>query len=98
MKLWGGPGVFSQSKRATNCATPGYSIFCMIPYKDRKSKFFVSVGVAVVKPDFTGVSQLGNFRRKLLLQGYALREMDGASILPKLMRRQFDTLTPNSYL
>ena len=27
MKLWGGPGVFSQSKRATNCATPGYEIF-----------------------------------------------------------------------
>ena len=27
MKLWGGLGVFSQSKRATNCATPGYGIF-----------------------------------------------------------------------
>ena len=27
MKLWGGLGVFSQSKRATNCATPGYEIF-----------------------------------------------------------------------
>ena len=27
MKLWGGPGVFSQSKRATNCATPGYEVF-----------------------------------------------------------------------
>ena len=27
MKLWGGLGGFSQSKRATNCATPGYGIF-----------------------------------------------------------------------
>ena len=27
MKLWGGLGGFSQSKRATNCATPGYEIF-----------------------------------------------------------------------
>ena len=24
MKLWGGLGGFSQSKRATNCATPGF--------------------------------------------------------------------------
>ena len=27
MKLWDCTGVFSQSKRATNCATPGYRIF-----------------------------------------------------------------------
>ena len=27
MKLWDCPGGFSQSKRATNCATPGYGIF-----------------------------------------------------------------------
>ena len=27
MKLWDCPGVSSQSKRATNCATPGYGIF-----------------------------------------------------------------------
>ena len=27
MKLWNCPGGFSQSKRATNCATPGYEIF-----------------------------------------------------------------------
>ena len=27
MKLWDCPGGFSQSKRATNCATPGYEIF-----------------------------------------------------------------------
>ena len=27
MKLWNCPGGFSQSKRATNCATPGYEVF-----------------------------------------------------------------------
>ena len=27
MKLWGGLGGFSQSRRATNCATPGYEVF-----------------------------------------------------------------------
>ena len=27
IKLWNCPGVSSQSKRATNCATPGYGIF-----------------------------------------------------------------------
>ncbi|ERK59771.1 hypothetical protein HMPREF1545_02220, partial [Oscillibacter sp. KLE 1728] len=35
----------------------------------RKSKFFVSVGSAVVKPDFAGIFQPENFRRKLLSQG-----------------------------
>ena len=30
MKLWGGLGVFSQSKRATNCATPGYEIILSV--------------------------------------------------------------------
>ena len=86
------PPRHSQSRRATNCATPGYSVFypagrilpkqaryqlrytrifsfsCMIPCGEEKSKFFVSVGAAVVKPDFARVFQLGNFRRKLLSQ------------------------------
>ena len=63
------PASRSQSKRATNCATPGYSIFCMIPCGERKSKFFVSVGGAVVTPNFAGVFQLTDFHRKLLSQG-----------------------------
>ena len=66
---WMGP-VCSQSRRATNCATPGYSVFCMIPCGEGKSKFFVSVGGAVVKPDFAGVFQPGNLRRKLLSQRF----------------------------
>ena len=59
----------SQITCATNCAIPGYSVFCMIPCGERKSKFFVSVGNAVVKPDFAGVFQAENFSRKLLSQG-----------------------------
>ena len=75
----------SQSRRATNCATPGYSVylsgwpyspkagalptalypdirfFCMIPCGEGKSKFFVSVGSAVVKPGFAGGSSGGGF-------------------------------------
>ena len=63
-------GVSSQITCATNCATPGYSVFYMIPCGEGKSKFFVSVGGAVVKPDFAGVFQPGNLRRKLLSQRF----------------------------
>ena len=75
----------SQSRRATNCATPRYEVrrsgwayspkppalptalipdirfFCMIPCGEGKSKFFVSVGSAVVKPGFAGGSSGGGF-------------------------------------
>ena len=64
-----GGATRSQTTRATNCANPGYSIFCMIPCREGKSKFFVSVGGAVVKPDFSEVFQPGNFHRNLLSQG-----------------------------
>ena len=48
---------------------PDIQFFCMIPCGEEKSKFFVSVGGAVVKPGFAGVFHPGNFRRKLLSQG-----------------------------
>ena len=35
------PASRSQSKRATNCATPGSLIFCMIPCKQGKSKILI---------------------------------------------------------
>ncbi len=47
---------------------PDIRFFCMIPCGERKSKFFVSVGGAVVKPKIAGVFQAGNFRRRLLSQ------------------------------
>ena len=48
---------------------PDIQFFCMIPCGEGKSKFFVSVGGAVVKPDFTEVFQPGDFRYGLLSQG-----------------------------
>ena len=38
-----GGATRSQSKRATNCANPGYSVFAIIPWRGRKSKTFLSV-------------------------------------------------------
>ena len=48
---------------------PDIQFSCMIPCGEGKSKFFVSVGGAVVTPNFAGVFQLIDFRRKLLSQG-----------------------------
>ena len=45
-----GGAARSQSKRATNCANPGYSVFAIIPWRGRKSKIFLSVVIPVVKP------------------------------------------------
>ena len=51
-------GVFSQIKRDTSFATPGYSISVIIPRRRGKSKIFLSVVIHVVKavfpPDLTG--------------------------------------------
>ena len=38
-----GGATRSQSKHATNCANPGYSVFAIIPWRGRKSKTFLSV-------------------------------------------------------
>ena len=48
--------VFSQIKRATNCAIPGYSISVIIPRRGRKSKIFLSVVIPVVKAAFVPLS------------------------------------------
>ena len=80
-----GGATRSQSRRATNCATPRYEVrrsgwayspkppalptalipdirfFCMILCGEGKSKFFVSVGSAVVKAGFAGGSSGGGF-------------------------------------
>ena len=49
----------SQSRRATNCATPGYSISAMIPRRRGKSKNFLSVVIPVVKAAFVLLSATG---------------------------------------
>ena len=49
----------SQMWRPTNWATPGYSISVIIPQRGRKSKFFLSVVIYVVKADFIPLSAIG---------------------------------------
>ena len=58
-----------KSRALPTALHPDIQFFCMIPCGEGKSKFFVSVGGAVVRPNFAGVFQPGNFRRKLLSQG-----------------------------
>ena len=53
------PPRHSQSRRATNCATPGYSISDIIPWKKGKLKFFLFVVIYVVKAAFMPFSAIG---------------------------------------
>ncbi len=49
---------WSQTRRDTNFAIPGYSIFTIIPRRGRKSKIFLSVVIYVVKADFIPLSAI----------------------------------------
>ena len=51
--------VFSQTRRDTNFAIPGYSISAIIPRRGRKSKIFLSVVIPVVKAAFVPFSATG---------------------------------------
>ena len=61
MKLWGGPGVFSQSWRATNCAIPGYSIFLHDTMRRRKKQVFRVCGRRCGQARFFGSFSTGEF-------------------------------------
>ena len=50
---------WSQTRRDTNFAIPGYSISAMIPRRGVKIKFFLSVVIYVVKGDFVPLSAIG---------------------------------------
>ena len=50
---------WSQTRRDTNFAIPGYSIFAIIPRGRGKSKFFLSVVIPVVKTAFVPFSATG---------------------------------------
>ena len=50
---------WSQTRRDTNFAIPGYSISAIIPRRGRKSKIFLSVVIYVVKGDFVPLSAIG---------------------------------------
>ena len=50
---------WSQTRRDTNFAIPGYSISAIIPRRGRKSKIFLSVVIYVVKAAFVPFSAIG---------------------------------------
>ena len=50
---------WSQTRRDTNFAIPGYSISAIISRRGRKSKIFLSVVIYVVKPTFVPLSAIG---------------------------------------
>ena len=50
--------VFSQTRRDTNFAIPGYSISAIIPRRTVKIKFFLSVVIPVVKAVFVPLSAI----------------------------------------
>ena len=50
---------WSQTRRDTNFAIPGYSLFSMIPRRTVKIKFFLSVVIPVVKAAFVPFSAIG---------------------------------------
>lgn len=50
---------WSQTRRDTNFAIPGYSISAMIPRRAEKIKFFLSVVIPVVKTAFVPFSATG---------------------------------------
>ena len=50
---------WSQTRRDTNFAIPGYSISAMIPRRGVKIKFFLSVVIHVVKATFMPFSATG---------------------------------------
>ena len=50
---------WSQTRRDTNFAIPGYSISAIIPRQGGKSKIFLSVVIYVVKADFIPLSATG---------------------------------------
>ena len=52
-------GVFSQTRRDTNFAIPGYSIAAIISRREGKSKIFLSVVIPVVKNAFIPLSAIG---------------------------------------
>ena len=67
---------WSQTRRDTNVAIPGYSISAMIPRRGRKSKIFLSVVIYVVKAAFAPRLAAGGksrkHRRRKALRRFAL--------------------------
>lgn len=82
----------SQMWRPTNWATPGYSVFAIIPRRAVKIKFFLSVVIYVVKGDFVPLSAIGenpaNAGVARLCGVSTCPVPDSATALPKQARYQ----------
>ena len=83
----------SQTRRDTNFAIPGYSIFAMIPRRGVKRKIFLSVVIYVVKADFIPLSAIVESPTNAgvtRLCGVSPRPVpDSATALPNQARYQF---------
>ena len=83
---------WSQTRRDTNFAIPGYSISAIISRRGRKSKFFLSVVIPVVKTAFVPFSAIGENPANAgvtRLCGVSLCPVpDTATALPKQARYQ----------
>ena len=49
-------GVFTQSRRATNCATPGCSVGIIIPHVEIARKYLLKVFNKLLTVEFCGMS------------------------------------------
>ncbi len=74
---------WSQTRRDTNFAIPGYSISAMIPRQVEKSKIFLSVVIYVVKAAFVPFWQRGKVPQTPVLQGFAAFRPDPSRIRPR---------------
>ena len=83
---------WSQTRRDTNFAIPGYSIFAIIPRQGGKSKFFLAVVIYVVKPTFVPLSAIvenpANAGVKRLCGVSPCPVPDTATALPNVARYQ----------
>ena len=83
---------WSQTRRDTNFAIPGYSVFAIIPRRRGKSKIFLSVVIYVVKADFMPLSATGrNPANTGVTRLYGVSPCpvpDTATALPKQARYQ----------
>ena len=83
---------WSQTRRDTNFAIPGYSISAIIPRRGRKSKIFLSVVIYVVKAAFLPLLATGEtpaIARVARLCGVSpCSAPDTATALPKQARYQ----------
>ena len=82
----------SQMRRGTNSATPGYSVFAIIPRWGQKSKIFLSVVILVVRAAFQPgllTRRNGANARAVRLSGLLLlRSWMALGTLPKQARYQ----------